>query len=55
VLAYADEQRRRLDPRTPEGIYNLVLAQTGNTELAEQALTRAKEDLKLARMEGTRI
>jgi hypothetical protein len=37
-----------LDPRTPEGVYNLTLAQTGNMELAEAAMIEAKVQLKMA-------
>lgn len=55
VLAYDDRQRRQLDPRTPEGIYNLTLAETGNPDLAERALIVAREETKLARLQGATI
>lgn len=55
AITFADEQRRRLDPRTPEGIYNLTLAQTGNVELAEKALTEARAQVKLAALQGATL
>lgn len=54
-MAFADEQRRMLDPRTPEGIYNLTLAETGNRELAERAMTEAKVQVKLTGLQGATI
>lgn len=54
-MEFVEEQRRLLDPRTPEGIYNLILAETGNRELAEMAMTEAKVQVKLARLQSTTI
>lgn len=40
-------ERKRIDLRTPEGIYQAILLETDNVELAEQAKTEAAVALKL--------
>jgi len=55
VIAFADEQRRNLDPRTPEGIHNLILAQTGDVALAERALTEARVQKRFAELQGATL
>ena len=44
-----------LDPRTPEGVYNLTLSQTGNAEVAKAAMTEADVQLKLASLKGAQL
>lgn len=48
-----DRRKSLLNPSTPEGIYNLVLLQTDNKELAEQARTEAEATIKLSQLTQT--
>jgi hypothetical protein len=47
-MAFMEEQRNKLDCRTPEGVYNKTLAQTDDEQLAEAAMTEAKIQLTMA-------
>jgi hypothetical protein len=55
AITFLDEQKRNLDPRSPEGLYNQVMAKTGSVEAAEKAMTKAKEELKLASLQGATL
>lgn len=51
-ITYVDDQRRMMDPRTPEGVYHRTLQQTGDLEAAKHALTEADVQLKMANLPG---
>jgi len=50
VLSIEQTNIQRIDPRTPRGIYNAVLAETDSKELAEQVAMRVANERAMARM-----
>lgn len=55
MLAYEQEQLSLLDNKTPEGLYNQILARTDNMELATQVLIRAREAVKLRELQREKL
>lgn len=51
ALLYEDKMRRSLEPTTKEAIYNRVLVETGDKELAEKAKAEFWMQEKLAKLE----
>jgi hypothetical protein len=54
-MAYEIERQRLLDPSTPEGQHNLVLAETGDKQQAEDVLVKCREAVKLKGLEGMKL
>ncbi len=52
ALLYEDKLRRSLEPTTKEGVYNRVLVETGDKEIAEKAKAEFWMEMKLAKLES---